>query len=175
MFTHFFLSFFSQTAGKVNQNGDILAAVRQHDRRVGFRQPRVRERSKYRCHEHARRGFTEHQRAVLIPFPSGCHPGCCHLTVHQQRAPCASPFILHQQQIVAFSGDVAHKNIKKGKHPLMPLCRQTPLFILDLQIISLIVEVFCFCNPCHVTMCYFVHQEGICGKYRCFFGLFVFK
>lgn len=113
MFTHFFPSFFSQTAGKANQNGDILAAVRQHDRRVGFRQPRVRERSKYRCHEHARRGFTEHQRAVLIPFPSGCHPGCCHLTVHQQRAPCASPFIPHQQETVAFSSDVGHKNIKK--------------------------------------------------------------
>lgn len=114
MFTHFFPSFFSQTAGKVNQNGDILATVRQHDRRVGFRQPRVRERSKYRCHEHARRGFTEHQRALLIPFPSGCHPGCCQLMVHQQRAPCASPFIPHQEEIVAFTGGVAHKNIKKG-------------------------------------------------------------
>lgn len=65
---------FTQTPREVDQNADVLAAVWQHDRRVSLRQPCIWERSKYRCHEHARRGFTEHQCAVLIPFPSGCHP-----------------------------------------------------------------------------------------------------
>lgn len=59
-----------QAAGKDHQDGDVLAAVRQHDRGVGFWQPGVRERSEYgRREQRERRGLTEHQRAVLIHHP----------------------------------------------------------------------------------------------------------
>lgn len=69
---------FAQTPGEVYQNANVLATVWQHDRRVSFRQPHIWEWSKYRCHEHTRRGFTEHQRAVLIfshpdVIPSSSH------------------------------------------------------------------------------------------------------
>ena len=56
----------SQTAGEVHQNANVLSPVRQHDGRVRFRQPDIREWSKYRCHEHAGRGLAQHQCAVLI-------------------------------------------------------------------------------------------------------------
>lgn len=62
-----------QTPGEVHQNTIIPPTVWQHDRGIHFWQPCIWERSKYRCREHAGRGFTEHQCALLIPLPSGPH------------------------------------------------------------------------------------------------------
>lgn len=61
-----FSSLYAQTSRKVYPHADVLATVRQHDRRVGVWQPRLWERSKYRCHEHARCWVTGHQCAVVI-------------------------------------------------------------------------------------------------------------
>lgn len=61
-----FLLLAPQAAREVYQNANVFATVWQHDRRVSFWQPNIWEWSKYRCHEHARCGFTEHQCAVLI-------------------------------------------------------------------------------------------------------------
>ena len=111
----------AQTPREVHQNAFILAAVRQHDWRVGLRQPRVWERSKYRCHEHAGRGFTRHQCAVLIPShlavglsPSHGSPaeGALHLIFPS----------LHQPSVrMVLGDDVAHKNVREG-HFFSPHC-----------------------------------------------------
>lgn len=109
---------FTQTPREVYQNANILATVWQHDRRVGFRQPRVWERSKYRCHEHARRGFTEHQCAVLILSHLAVILPSSHCLTSRGHPP---PHPSSSVRPSGLANDVAHQNIKKG-HLSSPHC-----------------------------------------------------
>lgn len=74
---------------------------------------------------------------------------CCHLTLHQQRAPyisshlCSNP---HQERVL-FTDTAAHKNIKKSPFP-SPLCVvETSSVILDLHYIIHIGESLCCFLP----------------------------
>lgn len=160
---------FAQTPREVNQNADILAAVWQHDWGVGVRQPRVWERSKYRCHEHARRGFTQHQCAVLIlshlaailsssrslatrgrPLPSSSSP----ITLHGSSVkwPCALSWW-------GCSYDCERRDALRPPHT--SLCGQRSFFILDFHTLSsrrgerdmLNVQ-----NITHVVVCHLFHR-----------------
>lgn len=103
---------FTQTPREVYQNASILTTIWQHDRRVSLWQPYIRERSKYRCLEHARRGFTEHQCAVLIlshlaVILSSSHVSPAEGTLHLIFSSPYQPSV--SKELVVLPNDVAHK------------------------------------------------------------------